>query len=361
MEKIKILHIIPQLAVGGAERMVFEYAKVMNGRQLEVRVASCVESGELLKLLEENEIGIFAGSRKMMGGRLTVAKELKKFVLAYQPKIIHTHLLGADLFGFWFKRMFKDNVVWVSTQHNVEFNTSWFRRCIWKWILKKADRVIAVSENVSDYCEREFKIERDKLIVIRNGIDLRSWLVVREREYVAGDILQIATIGRLEKQKGHIYLVKALAKLKDRSWHWHVYGVGSLADELKETARRLGIEKKITWHGVNLNLLEEYANIDVVIQPSLWEGLSLVVMEAMAAARVVIGTPWSVEKMVKDRENGLVVSSSDADGLVQEIVYCLDNPRLLSEIARRARQYAKENCGLDINISKLAEVYQNYL
>jgi glycosyltransferase involved in cell wall biosynthesis len=305
---------------------------------------------------QEKNINLFVGSRKTMGGRLGVFKNLKKYVAGFAPDIIHTHLLGADFFGWYFKHKFGKKITWICTLHNVEFNTAWYRLLIWKFILRRADRVIAVSENVFAYAKKEFQVPAEKLLLIRNGVELDQWLKIPQKTITT--TLQLATVGRLETQKGHEYLIKALSKLKDYNWHWHVYGAGVLENKLKKLVIKNNLSEKVTWHGVKNNLIEEYSNIDVMVQPSLWEGLSLVTMEAMSAGRVVIGTPAVSETLISDKINGLVVKTADSESLVEALKYCFTNIKLLSEIGKKARQTAIEKCDLTKNFQAIWQVYE---
>lgn len=345
---------------GGAERLAWQYCKNLQGEKYEMRCANTVEDGELSAFFKESNIKIFIGSRSKDGGRFGVAKRLLKYVSSYQPKVIHTHLFGADLFGWYFKRKHKDKVIWISTQHNVEFDTSLLRRVIWKLILKKADKIIAVSENVKKYDEDKFKIKNNKLVLLKNGVELDAWLKVPANKF-SNKKLRLATVGRLEKQKGHTYLVKALAQLKDRDWQWHIYGQGTLESKLKKQIKKQEIDDRVIWHGVVDGMPKEYKNIDLVVQPSLWEGLSLVAMEAMVAGRVLVGTPWVVEALVKNKKNGLTIENKSVSSLVDTLRYCFENKKDLASMGIEARKHAKENFSLDKNIAKLEKIYQEFL
>jgi len=301
MEK-RILYLIPRFTTGGAEQLVFQYARFFQSRGYDVAVGSVVGGGEWAQKFAN--LGI--KTHVAQGKKFSSWRELKKFVREFNPEIIHSHIFSGDLAGYLLTKKNKE-ITWISTQHNVEFGNSWFKRAIWRFILSSADSIVAVSENVRKYCEKTFKINAKKIKLIKNGIDLSIWLPIPAGEYKKDAVLQLATIGRLERQKGHIYLIKALAELKNENWHWHVYGAGSLTDKLKKITFKMGIQNRVTWHGVSDNLPTEFKDIDVVIQPSLWEGLSLVAMETMAAGRVLIGTPWVVTGLVENKESGLIV------------------------------------------------------
>lgn len=360
MVKKKILHIIPEFATGGAEKLVLHYADFLDRDKFEMAVASSVEDGSLRPLFDKQKTKLFVGSRKTMGGRLGAARQLSLFVSGYAPDIIHTHLFGADLFGWYFKTKFKNKIIWISTQHNVEYRTSFLRKFIWQIILKRADRIICVADKVKAYGKKEFSLPEAKMEVIRNGIDTEKWLEVKT---LVGrqKTLELAIVGRLEEQKGHKYLLLALSQLKDRDWNLHVYGEGSLKTFLHKLAMDLQIDKRIVWHGIVNDLSEKYKKIDIVCQPSLWEGLSLVVMEAMSAARVVVASVAAGEELIKDNETGFLFPIGSVQGIIDVLVYCFENKNQLNEVAVRARSYAVDNFNIKENVFRIEEIYNRLL
>ena len=181
--------------------------------------------------------------------------------------------------------------------------------------MRSADKIIAVSDSVYDFCLREWRLPKEKLVLIKNGIELKPWLAVSSAELFAASQLRLAAIGRLEKQKGHEILLRALAELKI-DWHLDVFGDGGLKEYLLSLARQLSVDDKISWRGVVLDLPSELGKIDVIVQPSLWEGMSLVVMEAMASGRVVIASQPAAVGLIENNKTGIVAPISAEHALV---------------------------------------------
>ncbi len=356
--KIKILHLIPRFEVGGAEMLVWHYSRLMNDEDFEIAVGSCVADGAFRAEFEKLGIKVFVGSRDQMKGRLGVGRELKKFIAEWQPDIIHTHLMASDLFGYLTKNRSKGKIIWISTQHNVEFNTSLLRRLLWRLILPKADKVIAVAQKVQKYCMDNFGVQAEKVVTILNGIDLEPWLQVDSTHLFAGDKLRIASIGRLEKQKGHIYLLRALAQLKEINWSWDIFGDGSKRQELEAAAKRYHINDRIVWHGVTSKAYEQFNNIDLVVQPSLWEGLSLVMMECMAAGKAVLATKIAGEELIDNGHTGMLVPAGDVGALKDALEYFYSHPEVGRELGERARAQARDNFGIEKNVAKISDVYK---
>lgn len=352
---MKILHLIPRFTAGGAEQLVLAYAKHLSESGVKVVVGSVVGGGELEEKFRKTGAEIFVGENR---GIINFCRNYTRLRKSYggQVEIIHSHVFSADVMGFLLARKLK--IKWVSTQHNVEANAPVWRKLVWKKILRSADKVIAVSDSVYDFCSREWRLSKDKVVLIKNGIELEQWLLVNADELLAAPLLRLATIGRLEKQKGHEILLRALAQLKI-DWHLDVFGDGSLLEELQSLSRKLGIEKKIAWRGVVLNMPSELNKIDVVVQSSLWEGMSLVVMEAMASGRVVIASEPAAAGLIQDNKTGIVVKSSDVRALTQAIESVASDRAHARSLAVSARNHAQEHFGIEKNISSLEELYES--
>lgn len=358
-KKIKILHVIPIFATGGAERLVLQYAKLFDKETYEIFVASCVDDGELRKKFEElKNISVYIGSRRE-GGRIRAYQKLAEYVAHIQPDIIHTHLLSADLFGYLMKKRYGNRIRWITTMHNIELATSLWRQLLWKFILKKAEKVISVSERVEKFTHDIFHIKKDRSVVSRNGVETEQWLRVPVRMIGRDKTLHLASVGRLWEQKGHVFLLQALALINDIPTVLHIFGDGPLRKKLQAEAHHLGIEGRVIWHGIQGDMPQNIKDIDIVVQASLWEGLSLVVMEMMAAGKIVITTPAGGDELIDNGHTGFIVPVKNSSALAEKIRFVYENKKNMDKIARAARAYAQENFDISKNIHELEKIYTN--
>lgn len=352
---MKILHLIPRFTAGGAEQMVLSYARFLREQGVTIAVGSVVGGGEMEDKFRKIGVEIFVGRKR---GLVNFYRNYTRLRQCYggQAEIIHSHVFSADVMGFLLAKKLK--IKWVSTQHNVETNAPIWRKLIWKIILRYADKVIAVSDSVYDFCLSEWRLPKEKLILIKNGIELEPWFMVSAVEPQAAPQLRLATIGRLERQKGHEILLRALAELKI-DWHLDVFGDGSLKKGLTDLAVCLGINNRIAWRGVVLDMPLELKNIDVVVQPSLWEGMSLVVMEAMASGRVVIASESAAVGLIENNKTGLIVKIDDSNTLTRAIESVASDRAHARLLSASARHCAKENFDVEKNITSLKKVYES--
>ena len=353
MKRAAVLHLIPRFSTGGAERLVLAYAKDAKKRGRPVCVASVRGGGELLDAFAEADIPTMY-DKKTLFGTIKHTGKLWQYVRAHEQLIIHSHVFSADTVGYLLSHASK-RVTWISTQHNVARESGAFRRAILAWILRRANRIIAVSTQVEKSCERSLCLQSEKILLIENGIPLAPWLNVSPAPQMHKPI-QLATIGRLSAQKGHIVLFEALAKLTEREWKLHLYGDGPLHNALAIKAEQFNIADHIVWHGVQADMPKMLATIDVVVQPSLWEGRSLVMMETMAAERIVIATSPAANEILTD-DMGYVVPPQDAEALADAIHQVLTKPEDAQDRASDARAYAAAHFDQQDSLDAIDELY----
>lgn len=360
MPKIKVLQLIPRLTLGGAERLVGLVSARLDSNIFEVIVASTVAGGPLQEVLVESGVDFFAGDRATMHGRFGVFKNILALAKSYKPDIIHSHLLSADFIADLLKKKLPNHPVWLSTQHNNEHNTSWLRRLAWRIILPHADMVVAVSSSVAEGTHADFGVPTARIKTINHGIELDRWLNISTNDLLQNSKLRLLTIGRLEKQKGHRYLLSAVAKLSI-PWELTIVGEGSEEKSLHEQARKLNIEKNIIWIPPTFTLEKIYQDNDVVVQPSLWEGRSLVVMEALAAGRVLVATPSAAADLVANNQTGFVVSAGEVSPLVFALTEVTRDPAKAKQFAAQGREFARANCDIQKTVQELSSLYQSLL
>lgn len=316
-------------------------------------VASVRDGGELLDAFASAHIPTMSATRSFFGA-LRQGLRLWQYARVHEQLVIHSHVFSADVFAYLLTFVTR-RVRWVSTQHNVAREYRYFRRHILTWVLRRADRVIAVSSLVEKSCDRSFRVSSDRLLLIENGIPLSPWLAVSPLPQMKRP-LQLATIGRLSTQKGHLVLFEALAQLEKQDWKLHLFGDGPLHNALAIKAEHFGIAERIVWHGVLPNIPKELGSIDVVIQPSLWEGRSLVMMETMAAERVVVATTPAAQDLLTD-DTGYVVPPDDPDALANVLHHVFANPSDAVDRANEARAYAAAHFDEQDSLDAIDELY----
>jgi glycosyltransferase involved in cell wall biosynthesis len=358
----RILTLFPSAVGGGAERLVFEQLRFHDSVRYD-HAAIALRKGNLHAQFAE-----LPGYSCMNAGvrfNPLVARRLHHLIAARQIDLLHTHLQEADFYGYWLKKL-NPRLHWVSTRHNADqFRTRLFWRRLNAGISRGTERVIAVSQAVRDFVAEHERIAPAKLVVVRNGVDLSRFSDRPPRDaaraaldLAAGDFV-VGIVGRLSPQKGHRYLFEAASTLlRDiPTLRLLVVGDGHLKRRLRRLASALGIANRISFIGFRPDMSTIYAAMDLLAMPSLFEGLPLVLVEALVCERVAVGArTFGITDVIEDGKNGLLVKVADAGELASAIarVFRGEYDR---DMPRRARDAAMAEYDIRTYLRRLEAVY----
>ncbi len=196
--------------------------------------------------------------------------------------------------------------------------------------------------------------------LVYHGLDLSGIVPPERQPFEGGRPFRIVSVGRAVEKKGYGDLIRALARLKDRNWHFDHVGGGALAKKLKDQANKAGIGERITWHGSRERgeVFALLAKADLFVLPSRIarsgdrDGLPNVLMEAQAHKLPVVSTRVSaIPELVTNGETGLLVEERDPKALAEAIARLMDDPGLALRLAeageRRVRTKFSPEPGLD--------------
>jgi glycosyltransferase involved in cell wall biosynthesis len=233
--------------------------------------------------------------------------------------------------------------------------------------IKRADRVIAVSNASADFC-RAFGVPEDKIKVILNGLDpqefnpsdgsqIRADLGIGSRPF-------IMTAIRLVKRKGPRYLITAFSKvLRDVPDAMLVIaGDGPEATNLRRLVKKLEIEGSVLMLGSlpHRRVLKLMAAADVFVLPSLMESFGLVLLEAMmAGAPIVCTRVGGVPEVIENGVNGLMVPPADDDALASAILTILNDRELAKRLSRNGLKIARERFNWEKTARETLVLYES--
>jgi glycosyltransferase involved in cell wall biosynthesis len=208
-----------------------------------------------------------------------------------------------------------------------------------KIVWRKAKLIVANSEGLKKLAQKTSP--KQKIEVVYNGIDTQEFKPLKNKKN--SKKLKIIFMGRLAIIKGIDYLLKALGKLKSKDFTLTLIGDGKEKENLKELAENLKIDKKVKFLGSipHRKILKYYQESDLFVLPSLNEGMSNTLLEAMAVGLPVIATNTGGSKELI-KENGFIVDKASSNGLKNVIQKFIDNPTLIKNAGKVSRSLAKE-------------------
>ncbi len=358
MEKLhKVLHIIPALGMGGAERVVVDISFGLETSEFETVVLSFVGGGYWKEILEKKHIRVIELHKKSKFD-LKNFLMIKKIIKQENPDIIHTHL-GGDLYGRLAARLLGYKNI-ISTEHNVNPDEGFLMNLIKKITSTWANKIIAVSKAVERDLIHRYGIAKEKIRVIYNGIDINNF---KQKEFMSDNArIQIGSAGRLTEQKGFAILIEALAELKDLNFHCTIVGEGVKRTELETLIRTLNLDERVSLPGLSSDVPEFLHGLDIFVLPSLWEGLGIAVLEAGATSLPVIASNVDgIREIITDTKDGLLFEPGDAHILASKLRSLINNADERERLGRALRVAVAEHFSVSKMVAEYRKAYLEIL
>jgi glycosyltransferase involved in cell wall biosynthesis len=263
--------------------------------------------------------------------RLHYVRQLISFIQAEHVDVIHTHEYKSDLFGLVAAR--RCGIPIVATAHGWTRNS--IRALVYErleaHLLRRLDRVLVGSQFMAEDLIR-VGVPSDRIVRVPNSVDAEQFSLggvspqqAKARLGVPEEAVLIGTVGRLSKEKGHTFLLKAFTKIRAqvRGAKLLILGTGKEARALRRLSRKLGLDDAILWvsscphHRMPLLLRA----LDLFVLPSLRENQPLVLLEAMAAKIPVVATEVGGVKEIMDNGiEGLLVPPGNSETLAEAML-----------------------------------------
>ncbi len=281
--------------------------------------------------------------------------------------LIETHGYKAHTVG-WSVRA-RRPIRWITVSHGWtnEGHKMHLYNALDRWLIRRADLAIGVSPQLGATL-RALRGPGRPTEVLLNAIDPDDLQPGAGPELSAKPLLRAATVtvgcfGRLSPEKGHVHLLRAWAHLPTSlDAHLILVGNGLERANLQAEAARLGITERVTFTGHQSDMAPWYATIDLLVLPSLSEGLPFVVLEAMATGKPVLATDvGAIREVITDEVNGWIVPPGDEAALARQILRLLSAPDALPEFGARARASLFPKFAPATHAERLLELYARTL
>jgi glycosyltransferase involved in cell wall biosynthesis len=368
MNKIKVLHIVPMLSPGGAERVAVHIVRGLNPQRYQAAVVSF--SGrlgcDLDRLLEEAGVEVrYLGKRP--GFDYRKYHSVNNVLRNYRPHIVHTHLqvLRYALLPFLFS--LKDASL-VHTVHNLaERDVEPRARLVQRFAFKHGVVPIAVAEEVGRSVERLYGIQPCR--VISNCIPTDCYAyprtprgVWRAKEGFGSEDILFVCVARFVPQKNHALLLKAFAEGPASNPHAHLVlvGEGALREQLEQQAKNLGLAGQVHFLGLRSDIPEVLAAMDVFVLSSDYEGSPLSVIEAMTAGLPIVSTAaGGVPDLFDSGREGFIVPTRDVQCLSESMVFLLGNREARQSMGMAASRRARAKFDVSAMVQAYERLYES--
>jgi glycosyltransferase involved in cell wall biosynthesis len=365
---INVMHIIDKLGVSGSSihgvtRALAWWIPRFNADRFRFSICSLRAPEPAGKVLERAGIPVtFLSKHKLDPTTLTALLDLIK---RESPDILHLHGFGAANFGRLASLI--TGIPNIVHEHVVFLKQPAYQTIADACLSPLTSRAIAISAPVYDYMVQMRKIQPDKLETFFYGIPLTEFQApaadriedLRRQLGIADDEQVISTVGRLDTQKGQIYLLKAAALILKKlpNVRFLIVGDGPDREMLERVAAEEGILERVIFTGYRDDVPALLTISDVFAVPSLFEGGPLTIFEAMNLHKPVVGTPTGlIPDVVRDDETGFIVPCADAEQLAEKLLYLLENPTLAQAMGQRGWQVCQEY-DISKSVERLGKIY----
>lgn len=383
MNPIRIARILGRPNVGGPVRTVLHLTRRLAHVGYETLLLVGTSEDDEGDALRDVKDGPGFSIRRVPSMRRSISfsdfvarRELAGALAEFEPTIVHTHAAKAGALGRRAAFSAKERPLVVHTYHGHSLSGYFpapIARCfawIERGLARRTDVLVAVSNRVKDELSRVHGVApADRIRVIENGIDLTPFprheastvSAARSTLGAAPDAFVIVVPARLVPIKDHAFLFESCTRWPKDSppLEIHCCGDGPLRRELEERSGLLPKQVRTVFHGFRCDLETTLAGADVVVLPSKNEGMSLALIEAMAAGVAIVATAvGGTPDLIEDRVDGRLVSSGDREGLLATLVELARDPARRAALGRAAEERARMRHSIERVVTEHDELYR---
>lgn len=360
---MRVFQVVYSFAIGGSEVVASNIAQNMDDGIVH-GVAALEFDGPLREKLEQAGVQTWVINRQP-NERLSPMVRLWQAMRQFKPDVVHTHHLyqlfytvaGAKLLGAQI----------VHTEH--EYYSLMQRNS--SPLLKKLSSlcrfVTGVNEETTDFLRGQVGIPESKLRTIVNGINLDRYRGSKNDGPPPGGVymmdgdLVVGVVARLDPVKDHATLFRAFHKIVAKMPHarlW-VIGDGDTRSQLEQMVRDLELIDNTRFFGIRLDIPELLSCLDVLVLPSVNEGLPISILEGMAAGKPVVATDvGGVATVVRPGETGLLVPAGDSGAMASAILTLLEDREKGEQMGKNGRRLVELNYNLEDTIAGYLALYR---
>ena len=357
------------MGIGGMERVIMDLCRYIDPARYRFTICCLSHRGPLADEIEKEGVRVVYSENQSR-----IAKYLRGFELAQvfrrdRVDILHSHnttafihgLLGAQLAGV---------PVRIHTDHCKNYKDESLRWMVLENVASRfIDRMVAVSHHTRGELIQYEKIPASKVMVIHNGINPRQGGAgatdrLRAEFGLTPDQTIIGTVGRLQAQKGLDMLIAAAPAVVAAcpNARFLIVGGGSLEPQLRGQALALGLGDRLLFTGWRNDAVDLMQLFDCFVSTSNFEGLPMVLLEAMAASKPIVATAvGGVPEVVQTGVNGVILNTRDTEKLSAELIALVQHPDTLRTLGATARAIYEQRFTAQAMAAAYQQLYESFL
>ena len=323
-----LLLVMHQMNIGGAQRVMLNLANSISKKKYKVHLCLFNARGELLDFINQDVIIHDLKSSRMFKGLFkyfSVIRSINPDIIL--SSISHINLVNSMFSGYI--RMISENVRVVCREVNIPSVRSAnkenqrLKDFLWRMSINSLDLVIAQSSYMRDDIISFYGAYDDKVEIVPNLLDTDNVLEKSSEALVNYRVLgkvNLLACGRINVQKGFDKLIQIMLNLDD-VYHLHLVGDGPERTKIEEMIEKNSLQDRVTLHGYQSNPYPYFAESDLVLVTSIYEGFPNVILEANALGKYVIAfnCPGIDDEIILESQNGSLIESGDIYSFAREV------------------------------------------
>jgi glycosyltransferase involved in cell wall biosynthesis len=373
--RVRVTKVVPTLQCGGTEKQFLALTASLDARRFDMECACLRQLGPFVSELADRRIPLREFPIRSFRGGASLPQQFRFATHLFRRRahIVHAYNFYGNVFAVPAARLAGVPVVIASIRDRGPYLTKAQLR-LQREVCRLADHILVNADAIKEWLAQD-GYDASKISVIRNGVDVERFAAPPRGEALRAelglplDAPIVAVVSRLNPLKGLEHFLDAAATVAKRFARARFLIVGEPSiddpgylDALKAHARRVGVADKVIFTGLRHDVPNVLAGVTVSVMPSLNEGLSNSLLEAMAAGVPVVatrvgGTPEAIAGGVV----GLLVPPGDSHALAESISRLLEDPHLAETMGRAARRSIEERFSLDRMVTATERVYVDLL
>lgn len=374
-QPIRLCMAVNNLDVGGLERFVISLLRHLPRSKFELSLVCLSGTGRLFSELELpagatlvlDKNPVLEGVASKVRSLSTVAR-IARFLGRRRVDILNTHNLAPLIYAGAAARLSSARPRVVYTEHNQIHRAGPRARRRFREYARIAHEIVTVSHDLRRTLVSDVGVPRP-VRAIHNGIDGSRFArprdgSVRRELGIRPDTFVIGTAVVLSEQKGITHLLHAARAVlaREPGVVFVVAGDGPLRRELEDEARALGVADGVRFVGYRADIPELLASFDTYVLPSLWEGLPLALLEALAQGLPVVASAvGGIPEIIEHGRNGFLVPRGDAQSLSEHLLLLRRDPELRRRIAAANRRRFLAKFDLDSMVGRYVRFYEEQM
>ncbi|MFC1668273.1 glycosyltransferase [Chlamydiota bacterium] len=368
MKKIKIMHVLLNLNNGGMESNV---VKLINHSNHAFKICiCCLEKGGVLERSLDKSKSKYFVLNKPTGKVFSLPLKLRRLFKEEEIDIVHTHNYPTLLYT-GLACLFSRKPKLIHGEHG-DLPLQIYKKkylLVRKIFRKRISKVCCVSKSLKKLFLEKVGCFDNKVTCLPNGLDLSLFRPMNSGQlrskygYLKDDFILLG-IGSFYPWKNIGLLIDAATLLKKNRIKFRLLLIGSgpLERDIRELVKKNKLSDEVFFLGYRADIAEIINVADVLVQPSLTEGMSNTIMEAMACGKPVVASDvGGNEELIVEGKTGFLFESNNLDDLIEKIVYILKNPDLAVRMGKKARQIAEERFDLKKMVCAYEHLYRSVM